>query len=938
MRRISRLVSVVVFAIALLAMAAPAYGASGQWERAWGKDVISPGPGDTGTGFEICTVAANCKNGLNTTKLGGEFDSPTDVATDATGNVYVVDAINHRVQKFDSNGSFLRLWGKDVVSAGPGNTGTGFEICVAGVDTCKIGVQGSLGGELSNPRGIAVDSQGNVYVGNTSNSRIEKYSSGGTFLIAWGKDVVSPGSPSDTGTGLEVCVAGVDTCKQGASSTGLGGEMTGAEGLAVDAANNVYVADHGNTHRIQKFSSNGNFLRLWGKDVVSAGPGNTGTGFEICVAGVDTCKNAAVSTGLGGELNQPSRVVVSGAGDVYVSDTTNGRVQKFDSNGNFLRLWGKDVVSAGPDETGTGAEICVAVVDTCKAAIGSSGLGGELAIPGGLAVDPAGNVYVSEFTGHRIQKFDSAGHFLRLWGQDVVSAGAGNIGTGFEICVATVDTCKNGSNSLPSLGGQMINPTGLGMDTAGNLYVADSGNMRIQKFTPDPPPATTITPGPSAFATATPSFQFSSSDTGSTFECSVDGGAFAACASPLTTTPLADGVHTLQVRAIDPARQVDATPDSRAFSVDTVAPDTQIDSGPAAGSTITDSTPSFGFSATEGGSTFQCRSDAEAFGACSGPGSAHTTAVLTDGQHTFQVRATDAVGNTDASPAARTFTVDTIAPDTLIDSGPAAGSTTADSTPSFGFSATEPGSSFQCRIDSDAFAACSGPGSAHTTATLGDGSHTFEVRGTDAVGNVDASPASRIFTVDTTGPETQIDSGPAANSTTADSSPTFGFSATEAGSTFECRVDGEPFAACTSEHTTASLTDGQHTFEVRATDAVGNVDASSASRSFTVDTVPDAVPDKTPPQTTIDQQPKDKLKAGKSATYAFSSSEPGSTFRCSIDGKAKTPCSSPLTINKPKKGKHTFEVAAVDAAGNVDASPATDTFKVKKKRKRRHHH
>jgi CSLREA domain-containing protein len=320
---------------------------------------------------------------------------------------------------------------------------------------------------------------------------------------------------------------------------------------------------------------------------------------------------------------------------------------------------------------------------------------------------------------------------------------------------------------------------------------------------------------------------------------------------------------------------------------------------------------------------------------------------------------TDVDGNSSEFSKAVSFT--DLPPDTAIDSGPAEASTTGDTTPTLGFSSSEPSSTFECKVDGGVFAACTSP---HTTAALGDGVHTFQVRAKDSALQVDASPATRSFTVDATAPETQIDSGPAAGSTTDDSTPTFGFSASEAGSTFECRTDGGAFAACSSAHTTAALADGQHTFEVRATDAVGNTDGSPAARTFTVDAVADPGPtdpgptdpgptdpgpsnpgptdpggaaDTDPPQTTITEQPKDKLRVKKTATvtYEFVSSEPGSTFRCKVDGKAQAPCTSPLTLRGLKKGKHSLEVVAVDAAGNADPTPATDAFEVKKKRKRR---
>jgi hypothetical protein len=91
-------------------------------------------------------------------------------------------------------------------------------------------------------------------------------------------------------------------------------------------------------------------------------------------------------------------------------------------------------------------------------------------------------------------------------------------------------------------------------------------------------------------------------------------------------------------------------------------------------------------------------------------------------------------------------------------------------------------------------------------------------------------------------PETTIDSGP--TGTTSDGTPTFTFSSDEPGSTFECGVDAEAFASCTSPYTTAALAEGEHTFEVRATDPAGNTDQSPAARTFTVKAA--ASPDKPP--------------------------------------------------------------------------------------------
>jgi hypothetical protein len=90
--------------------------------------------------------------------------------------------------------------------------------------------------------------------------------------------------------------------------------------------------------------------------------------------------------------------------------------------------------------------------------------------------------------------------------------------------------------------------------------------------------------------------------------------------------------------------------------------------------------------------------------------------------------------------------------------------------------------------------------------------------------------------------------------------------------------------------------------------------------------------DCTPPDTQLLKGPKEKTKK-KIATFEFNSTEPGSTFECSLDGAAFAACASPDTL-KVKKGKHTFAVRSTDAAGNADTSPASDDWKVKKRKKK----
>jgi hypothetical protein len=338
--------------------------------------------------------------------------------------------------------------------------------------------------------------------------------------------------------------------------------------------------------------------------------------------------------------------------------------------------------------------------------------------------------------------------------------------------------------------------------------------------------------------------------------------------------------------------------------------ETTIDSGPQ-GQT-NDSTPTFTFSSPDPNATsFECAVDSDSFGPCTGAHE-HTAGLLADGIHTFTVRALDSTG-TPGPQERRTFRVDTIPPETVIDSGPS--SATNDTAPAFAFSSpNSPNATFNCQLDGQGFTSCASPFT--PGAPLSEGTHTFEVSATDPATNVDATPASVTFTVDVTPPDTTIDSGPSGTN----NAPTFTFSSPgDANTTFACRVDGVSFVSCTSPFTTEPLGHGQHTFEVLATDAAGNVDPSAAAVGFTVDTAsPDTTIDSGPPDTTSDN----------TLEFFFSSDDPGATFECRLDGDDFAPCSSPFASPALSDGPHAFEVRARDGAGNVDLSPARIAFMV----------
>ena len=284
----------------------------------------------------------------------------------------------------------LRVRAAPAPTAAPGNTAVQpiqFQFL------SKWGSQGSGDGQLNFPDGIAVDEAGNVYVADRDNHRVQKFGADGRFLLTWG------------------------------SEGGGDGQFYNAEGIAVDGAGNVYVTDWGR-ERVQKFTSNGGFLLYLGTEGTGAGRG-TGDG----------------------QFHNPKGISVDRAGNVYVAETINHRVQVFDSNGRFLRKWGSE---------GSGD--------------------GQFNRPTGIAIDRAGNVYVADRDNHRVQVFDSNGRFQRKWG----SEGSGN--------------------------GQFDRPRYVAVDGAWNVYVSDSGNHRVQVFAPVRPSPSTPVPisTPSPASTPTP--------------------------------------------------------------------------------------------------------------------------------------------------------------------------------------------------------------------------------------------------------------------------------------------------------------------------------------------------------------------------------------------------------------------------------------------------
>jgi len=309
--------------------------------------------------------------------------------------------------------------------------------------------------------------------------------------------------------------------------------------------------------------------------------------------------------------------------------------------------------------------------------------------------------------------------------------------------------------------------------------------------------------------------------------------------------------------------------------IDLTPPTTTIGNHPAVDSNST--TATLTFASSEAG-TFECRLDNGAFAACT---SSIAYASLADGSHTFSVKATDLAGNVDPNPASFTWVVDTVAPDTSISTAPATVSNSANA--AFTFASNEASAVFECSLDAAAYAACAG-GDTTTYQGLTNGSHIFQVRSIDRAGNVDATPASYTWTVDSGAPVTTISGRPAnpTNSSTA----VFTFVSTKVGSTFRCSLDSAALAACSSPQAYTGLADGSHTFAVQATDSAGNVEAQPVSVSWTVDTIA--------PDTNLVAHPAASAWACAVMTvrYAAASSRPCAGPSRSLSVSARSTCSS----------------------------------------------
>ena len=377
---------------------------------------------------------------------GARFALPSDVATDSAGDILVADTGNHIVRRITPAGVVTTLAGQ------------------AGISGSN---DGSASASFNHPAGVAVDSPGNVYVADTDNNEIRKVTAGGVVSTLAG-------------------VAGASGSNDG---KGTAASFDGPSGIVADKAGNLYVADTLN-HTVRK--------------VTSAGAVTT-------IAGVAGASGFVDGAGSAARFHGPQGLALDASNNLFVADTNNNAIRKIvTASGAVTTVAGQAGIAGNTDGANSQA---------------------RFHYPSGLAVDATGNLYVVDTDNHTLREIASPGAVSTLAGLAGSSGSADGIGT-----AARFDF-----------------PTGVAVDSSGNVYVADTNNDTIRLAVSPAAPAITAQPQ-SQTTTAGSSVTFSVTATGKpapAYQWDFDGAAISGATSSslgLTNVQSADeGSYTVTV-------------------------------------------------------------------------------------------------------------------------------------------------------------------------------------------------------------------------------------------------------------------------------------------------------------------------------------------------------------------------------------------------------
>ncbi|MGA2272114.1 MAG: hypothetical protein ABSH00_01070 [Bryobacteraceae bacterium] len=329
-------------------------------------------------GGSVSTFAGNgvySYSGDGGPATSAQLNAPHGVASDNAGNYYIADSGNNVVRKVSASGAITTFAGNG--TAGFGGDGTA-----------------ATSAQLNGPQGVAVDGAGNVYIADTGNSRVREVS-GGTI-----NTVVGSSTPGYAGDG-------------GAATSA---ELYSPVGLALDANGNLYIADANNS-AIRKVT-NGTITTIAGNGL----QGYSGDG----------------GPALSAQLNDPEGVAADAAGNLYITDTLNYAIRQVSPNGNITTIAGNGVAGYSGD--------------------GGPASQAQLSYPAGIAVDSGGDVFFA----------DAGASVRKIYANGTISTIAGNGSIGY--------TGDGGPATSASLDG----PTGIAVNSNGDVYVADSANNAIR--------------------------------------------------------------------------------------------------------------------------------------------------------------------------------------------------------------------------------------------------------------------------------------------------------------------------------------------------------------------------------------------------------------------------------------------------------------------------